>query len=287
MDVISISFIFILGTLIGSFINVVALRYNSGLSVYNDRSKCFNCNNELSWYELIPIISYIVLRGKCKTCKSSVSLQYPIVEFLTGVVFVAIALRQYSLWYFYSGFSNGLTYSILFFVYYCVVFSLLMVVSIYDIKHKIIPDIFSYTFIILAVLKLLLFFYCKYKLSTPITNMDILDLFAPLIYFTPFALLWLISGGRWIGFGDAKLAFGVGALLGFVLGSSAIVLSFWLGAAYGVFAVLRGRFSVDPAKKLGMSSEVPFAPFMILALFIVFLTRIDILSLGSIFDLIN
>lgn len=287
MDTISLIFIFIFGTLIGSFINVVALRFNTGLSIYNDRSKCFNCNNDLKWYELVPIFSYLYLQGKCKTCKSNISMQYPVVEFLTGMVFVAIALRQYSLWNIYSAFDNGFVYSLLFFVYYCFVFSLLIVISLYDIKHKIIPNKFAYTFIIVALLKLGLFFYCKYNLNTPITTIDILDLLSPLILFTPFALLWLVSGGRWIGFGDAKLAFGIGALLGFVLGLSSIILAFWLGAIYGIIIILRGRFSIDPLKRVGMESEVPFAPFMILAVAITFFTRLDLLSLNSLLNLIN
>ncbi len=279
--------IFTLGAIIGSFLNVVALRYNTGLTISRGRSKCFSCSKELKWYELIPIFSYVYLQGKCKGCKTKISTQYPIVEFCTGLIFVLIAARQYSLWEVYGSFDHGLFYSLSFFAFYCVVFSILIVISVYDIKHKIIPDEFSYTFIVLSLLKLVLFYLCRKNMGLDFTYLDTLDFLAPLFMFLPFAMLWLVSGGRWIGFGDAKLAIGIGALLGFVSGVSAIVLSFWIGAVYGILMIIRGRFNIDPNKKLGMSSEVPFAPFMIIATIVVFITRIDVLGIGQLLSLLK
>lgn len=279
MYLLNIFFIFVLGTLIGSFLNVVSLRYNTGLSISKGRSKCFSCNLSLRWYELLPIVSFFVLRGKCRSCKSPISLQYPIVEFLTGLIFVGVASRQFYLWPVYSGLEHGLLYSELFFIYYAVVFSLLVVIMIYDMKHKIIPNAFVYTFIVLALAKLYLFTYLK---GFELSSMDVLDVLTPLFLFTPFALLWLVSKGKWIGFGDAKLVFGIGALLGFVYGVGAIVLAFWIGAAFSLLVMFFAKISKDKSKKFHFKTEIPFAPFLILATLIVFFCRIDVLGLEDI-----
>lgn len=279
MPFIYVVIVFILGTIIGSFVNVVGLRFNTGLSVINGRSKCATCDTPLKWYELIPILSFMFLIGKCQTCKNKISLQYPIIELLLGVVFIGIVLRQVSLWPLYGTFENGMIYSILLSVYYFVVFSILFVITIYDFRHKIIPNFFVYLFVVLAVLKLLLFIYLKYPY---IGKEDYFDMLAPFILFSFFYFLWRVSNGRWMGFGDVKLVFGIGALLGFVNGIGAVVLAFWIGALWSILLIIHSRV-VKYKNVVNLKSELPFAPFLVAGTIIVFLCRVDIMNIAGFF----
>jgi leader peptidase (prepilin peptidase)/N-methyltransferase len=273
-----ILYVFALGAIVGSFINVVALRYGTKMSPLKGRSVCFHCNRTLEWFDMVPIFSFLFLGGKCRTCKAKLSLQYLFVEILTGLVFVGVFLRQYGLWPIYGAMPHGLLYSVLFFFYYAVVFSILMIIALYDIRHKIIPDGLVFTFIVLSVGKLLLFLYCK---GLPIATADIFNLLSPLILAIPFALLWYFSDGKWLGFGDVKLIFGIGALLGLACGLSAVTLAFWLGTVWILFFWIHSKYSKH--KKIGWHSEIPLAPFLISAIFLVFLWHFDFFGINLLF----
>ncbi len=272
----------IAGALIGSFLNVVIYRHNTGLSVAHGRSQCFVCGKKLHWYELIPVVSFILQKGRCRGCKTKVSWQYPFVELTTALLFLAVVYRQISLYDIFSGIPDGLVYSVfLVFYYFCVV-SLLVIISVYDIRHKIIPNSFVYAFIVLAVAKLLFF---TYLFAIPPSTADWLNLCAPILVAAPFAFLWWVSKGMWMGFGDAKLAFGIGALLGFPFGLSAVVIGFWVGALYGLVMVALSTFAPHYTQtKIKLSSEIPFAPFLIIGVLIVLFTRVDVLGLAQLFN---
>lgn len=272
--------VFILGTIIGSFLNVVALRFNSGFSL-GGRSQCFSCGKTLRWFELIPLASFIFQKGKCRSCHSKVSWQYIIVEVLTGFIFVAIFFKVFTSFSFFSSIYflptiplASLWQTGLLTAYYVVVFSLLIVISIYDLKHKIIPDAPVYTFIFLSFLQLFFFSYPT-----------LFELLAGPILFMPFFLLWFLSGGKWMGFGDAKLALGMGWFLGLTSGISALFIAFYTGAIVGVGLLFFQWFSKFLKKRssrlktggnhLTMKSEIPFGPFLILGTLLVFFFSIN------------
>jgi leader peptidase (prepilin peptidase)/N-methyltransferase len=244
--------IFVLGTIIGSFLNVVVLRYNTGLSFITGRSRCFSCGKDLHLYELLPLCSFLMLGGKCLSCNSKISYQYPIVEFLTGVIFSGLFL------------TFGLTPML---PLYLLIASVLITMAIYDFIHKIIPDGMVYVFIALSFVVLFLTHPINELLGFPIS----LDLLAGPILFAFFAFFWLVSNGKWMGFGDAKLAIGVGFLLGFSGGVYAIMLAFWIGAAFSLILIFLQKIKLAKFK-LSFKSEIPFAPFIILAVFIQLIT---------------
>lgn len=260
-------FTFIFGAVIGSFLNVVIYRYNTGLTLMG-RSFCFSCNKQLTWTELFPVFSYIALRGKCRFCKSKISKQYTIVEIMMGVISSLIFWRMGGLnnffWQVFSGKVNFEWFLYVGFLF--VIFGLLMIICVYDFKHKIIPDYWAYSFAVVAFLRLV------FMPDTMALLPTVWDLFAGPILALPFALLWLVSGGRWMGLGDAKLTLGLGWFLGIKAGLIAIVLAFWIGAVFGVVLLLIQKLSEGSFfhRKVTMKSELPFAPFLIFGLFLVF-----------------
>jgi leader peptidase (prepilin peptidase)/N-methyltransferase len=267
----------ILGALIGSFLNVVIYRYNTGLSVATGRSQCFVCGKKLEWYELIPLFSFLFQRGRCTVCHTKISWQYPFVEIMTALLFFAVAYRQIALYEIFSLYPNGFLFSVLLAVYYFIIISVMVVIAVYDMRHKIIPDGMVYSFIFLAIGKLLFF---TYLFAWPLSTLGFLNLLAPFLLAFPFAFLWFISRGLWIGFGDAKLALGIGALLGLAHGISAIMIAFWIGAVYGIVLMLVHKlFPARFSENIGPSSEIPFAPFLIIGTCIVLFTQIDVLGI--------
>lgn len=254
---------FVFGLIIGSFLNVVIYRFNTGRN-FGGRSACMSCKRTLSWYELIPVFSYLIQGGKCRGCKTRISFQYPLVELLAGLIFLFLFLKFQNLFFIDIG-SFAFT-----FAFFSSIFALLLVVSVYDLKHKIIPDILSFIFGALAFIGM--FFFTDGIFNIHIPNM--LAFMSGPILALPFALLWLISNGRWIGFGDAKLALGIGWLLGLSFGLSSLVLAFWMGAIVGIALLIL-------SKKHSMKSEVPFAPFMVIGLILVFLFSINLFPILS------
>lgn len=293
MDILMLTLVFIFGTIIGSFLNVVIYRYNSGTSPLKGRSQCFACGKTLTWRELVPVFSFLLQKGRCSVCRTKLSWQYPAVEALTGIMFVAVFL---------------LGKPALETVYLLSIFSALIVIAVYDLRHQIIPDGLAVFFAIASI--------SWFIWSTPASFERLLHFpyhwtfIAGPMLFAPFWALWFVSRGRWIGLGDGKLAWGIGWFLGATLGGSAVMLGFWVGAAYALaimgmqripiiasayasqksqvkklkvnapasVSMVNGQWSNVP---LSMQSEIPFGPFLILGTIIVYFTRVNFFD-GSI-----
>jgi len=253
-------FAFIFGCVIGSFSNVVSLRFKTGKGL-NGRSMCMSCGKTLTWKELVPVFSFAVQKGKCHGCKSKISWQYPLVELTTGLLFVLIASQSLK----YATISPAV---IMITLLYLISTCILIVITIYDIKHKIIPDSLVYTFDMLALISV--FIGGISIIHAP----HLWTLLAGPILALPFALLWLGSKGTWMGLGDAKLVLGIGWLLGLNGGANAVILAFWIGAVVSLlwmFATYR-RFK--------SRLEIPFGPYLILGMYLVLLFGIQVLDVG-------
>ncbi|MFA6392710.1 MAG: prepilin peptidase [Candidatus Paceibacterota bacterium] len=258
MNTLAFIIIFLFGTIIGSFLNVVIFRLNTGKSIAKGRSICMTCNRDLRWYELVPLFSFLIQRGKCLRCKESISYQYPLVEFITGISFVLIAYHFLPALLFSSSLYLFLV------VLYAFLFSLLIVIGVYDVRHKVIPDQLVYLYTFISFFSIFLSPSFSHFIAGPIIAL-------------PFALIWYLSSGKWMGLGDAKLMLGLGFMLGLPLGVSSLVLAFWIGAVVGLLIMFFSR------SKVNMKTEIPFAPFLIISAFIVFLFNLDIYTLSSLF----
>lgn len=254
--------IFLFGAIIGSFLNVVILRHEKGEGV-DGRSYCPSCHKTLRWYELIPVFSYLLQRGRCRECHAGISVQYPAVELMTGFLFVMIAAS--------IGTSPAL------YMLHAGIWSLLMVIAVYDLRTTLIPDRFSYSFATLALVSQLMTWPVSYT-----------ALLAGPILFLPFYALWRYSEGKWMGLGDGKLSLGIGWYLGLADGVSAIMLAFWIGAACSLLLIgiqrIYGHIRKDTSPSpdiLSLKSEVPFGPFLVVGTLMVWVWHIDILALAG------
>jgi len=247
----------LLGLIIGSFLNALSFRFNTGTSIMHGRSKCMRCGHTLHALDLIPLVSYLMLGGRCRYCGTRISLQYPAVE-------AAAALLAFGVYMMTAG--------ILSFAFWFVVWMLLLFIVIYDIRHTIIPWSCSFVLLFLSIASLFLF-------GTPTESM----LLAGPALALPLLILSLVSRGTWMGWGDGTLELSLGWLLGLLPGLTALALGIWSGAIVGIALVL---YSQVPRleSKLGftMKSELPFAPFLVLGAALVYFFHVDLFSSLSI-----
>ena len=260
------TFVGVLGLIIGSFLNVYIYRLNTGKSLAG-HSHCMSCGTGLRPYELVPLLSYLFLRGRCRTCGCYIPIRYFFVELCTGVFFL--------LAYYVAG-------SLIEFLYLAALLSVLIVITVYDVRHFIIPDKLTMSLAVLVIAWQGYVLYLGGTWQAFGIAVGAAALGASFFYF-----LWLVSDGRWIGFGDVKLAFPLGVMVGPTLVFSMIVLSFWIGAfisllIIGCAKLIRGQVRLqNRIFRLTIKSVVPFAPFLVAGSLLVLFTHINVLSFFS------
>lgn len=242
---IQIVIFFIFGCSIGSFLNVLIDRIPRHESVITGRSHCDSCKKMLVWYDLFPLFSFLFLLGKCRYCHKKIGWQTVIVEALTGILF---AFTGYSL--LFTGASSLLLLSTLLYILF--IFSCFITIAFIDAKYGIIPNLFVYPGILFAL------FYHTFFPDTFFAY-----LFSGLGAGCFFFLLFAITKGRGMGFGDVKLALLLGFFLGFPKIIVALYIAFLTGAVIALILIVK-------KKKKFSKSTIPFGPFLILGTLIAF-----------------
>ena len=267
--------LFLFGASIGSFACVVVARYQIS-SPWSGRSKCMACDKNLAWYELIPIFSFLFLQGQCSKCKVKIDREYLWTEIIAGLLAVLtyqILLKDY-FEFIFSQINWGIIITgILFAIFYTFLLALFLIIILYDLKHKIVPLFFSLCIIIIGVVFTV--FRAVFEINNIYNFHTIiywLDIFSGFLVALPFFLFFILSKGKAVGGGDILLYFGIGSLAGFIYGVSIFFISIWLGAFLALILIYIH-------KDYNRKSQIPFAPFILIATILVLFWKIDLVSL--------
>ncbi|QQS22789.1 prepilin peptidase [bacterium] len=241
--------VFLFGWFIGSFLNVLIWRLPRDQKI-TGRSQCPHCKHVLGWQDLVPVFSYLVSGGKCRYCKKKVSLRYPLIELITGALFVLAVILVSPIAY------NWLIDSVLI-VRYWFIFSVLLIVFIIDLEHYLILNKVVYP--ATAVLLVMVAFFGWYSgMSLDGQGLYLLNsLLGMIAGFVPFYILHKISKGKWMGLGDAKLGLFLGAMFGFPQIWVCYFIAFLLGSAVSLPLLIAG--------KKELTSKIPFGTFLSVA----------------------
>jgi prepilin signal peptidase PulO-like enzyme (type II secretory pathway) len=264
--------LFVFGIAIGSFLNVVATRYDGehfllSNKIIGGRSHCEHCKKTLRWFELIPLVSFIMVGGRCARCKTKLSFQYPIVELISGLVFALVPYRVET----FFGISGLLLLGVA--AFWVVLFEALLIMSLIDIRLGIIPDELNIFLVILGI-----FFAIFMTGSFGIANHSLINFYSGLFGLQEnflinrivaailgaafFGFLILITRGRGMGVGDLKLAVPLGIMFGWPDILLVVAFANVIGAIVGLAAVFFGKKNIN--------STVPFGPFLAVGAIVTF-----------------
>lgn len=235
MSILIALIVFIIGLMIGSFLNVIIYRLPELQTILKTRSHCPKCKAELKWYDLIPFLSFILLKTRCRYCGKPISWQYPLVELGTALLFVIL--------YWKFGISVSLFFSLL-------VSMFLIVIFVYDLLHQIIPDEMIWPAIIITLLYLIIF-----SLSALSSKLFASAIIGAAIGGGAIGLLVFVTRGKGMGIGDIKLGFLIGLISLYPYILISLFSAFILGGLIGIILVL--------ANKKSFKDTIPFGPFLI------------------------
>lgn len=239
MNFIMLTWFFILGMVFGSFFGVVGSRLPEGGSIVKPRSHCPYCKHVLKWYELIPVFSYIIQKGKCKNCKKNISIFYPLIEIITGLLF--------SISYFYFGFTKELLIAIL-------IASFLVIVIVSDINYLIIPDEVTIFFSIVMIITKLICYGVKNTIYSIMSGVLMFCLMYCIMILASKILKKEALGGA-----DIKLMFFTGLVLNPTLAMFDIFVSSLLALPISIIFLIKDRNNV-----------IPYGPFILIGVFLIY-----------------
>lgn len=255
--------IFIFGLLLGSFYNVVGYRVPNNMSIVKPHSFCPKCRHELKWYELIPVFSFVIQGGKCRKCKSKISLFYPLMELLTGILFLVS--------YLVFGFTFEFILSLL-------IVSFLVIVIVSDTNYLIIPDEITMFFLIITLIIQFIFKGYSFVLSSILYG-----LFMFLMMYFIMLIGRKLLKEEALGGGDVKLMFFVGIILNVVTPIELSDILSWWYLINGFFHVFLASCLAAPFAIISVLSKkgraIPFGPFILASLFLIYIFSFDIISI--------
>ncbi|MBQ4570226.1 MAG: prepilin peptidase [Bacilli bacterium] len=257
LKVVVLTFLILISLCIGSFLNVLIYRLPINESLTKKNSHCPKCGHMLKWYENIPLLSYIIQRGRCRGCKELISIQYPIIEFLSVCAFIIA----------YSRFNLSLETFL-----FTLILQMFIVIFMIDLKHQIIPDSINVVILVIGLLSLIIP-HTSINQMMSINYIDkIIGFGVAILILIVFLLLEKLLNKELMGGGDLKLFFGIGLFMGWQL----LILGIFIASVIAVIVEMMKK--VIKSEKF-LNKVIPFGPYLVMGFAIVYVFGLDIISL--------